>query len=226
MGKKNKQPMTKKKKIILIILAIIFAPIMIIILWALIYYCIYMPIAKYFDHQKMSMLDSQMQKLYSQIVAVKSDDDNWRYQAVCDNQRTGWANTGKYDCLTSISLEKTVTTAEELQALHEKYYSMIDTSDIIQEKNHLIVSPANKFGKKFVISNEEKNYEEDQTKVECTYILSLEPLVEDFNIDDYYTGSTIDSKGQATLTFQCYKLSLDQWYTKYNNIGQLIPNNN
>lgn len=224
MGKQNKKPISKKKKIILIILIVIFSPIVAIALWALILYGIYMPIAKYFDHQKMSLLDSQMQNLYSQIVAVKDADEDWKYQAVCDDQYVGWATTGKYDCLTSISLQKTVTSATEVQALHDKYYPIIDGIDSLEQTTQLITPNGGSF-QSFVLSSEEKRYTEQETKIGCHYILSL-ASTEDYKIDDYYTGSKITSNGQATLTFQCYKLSLGQWYTKYRNNGQLIPNTN
>lgn len=203
------------KKIIKIIL---FLPLILIGLFALFIAGVYAtdPIFDRLDHDKFAKLDTQMQVIYNNLKTVSGGVDNWNYLTSCDVELAGDFPTGKYYCTALISMEKTVTSVEEVNGLQAKYYSVVDRSASLKQKTELDLQSPNDFGKRFVISSISSKFTEIKSGIECDYLLKvnqMDDLVGGFSDNDNY-GSTIEGQnGRAIISLRCRNIARDYWYT-------------
>lgn len=211
------------KNIARIALAAVLAPLVlftIMILWT----AITNPIFDKFDHDKFVTLDTQMQKVYQNLKTASGGADNWKYRTVCSPNRSGWTETGTYNCIVSISTEKIVTSVDEVNRLQAKYYPIVDESQNLKQKTELDPEMPGDFGKNFLVSSAEKNYIEVKSGVTCNYSILLYQNEEsrDKNSDSY--GSNLTSgKGSGVISIRCDETARSPWYQLVQNTSTLIP---
>lgn len=184
------------------------------------------PLRDSLDHERFTKLDSQMQELYKKVKGSSSESDLWRYAAACSAERTGWQPTGRYNCLTSISLEKTVASLEEFNNLQEKYYPLIDDDPSLKAKTDLDREYPNDFGKKFVVSSAEKTYTENKSVIKCSYLIDLNQnrKITTESENNYSYGIPIENKsGRVIISFRCSEIARKPWFTLLNSTSDLIP---
>lgn len=173
----------------------------------------YRPILNKFEQDHFAKLDTQMQKLYNSVRAASDKSDVWIYEKNCEPEYSGPWQTGSYYCTVKISMSKTVTSAKEVADLQNKYYPIIDGSEVLIAKSELDPQLPDDFGVNFVVSSAEKRYEENDTKVLCTYLNKLYQTTNstDFSINKY--GSIIkNGLGDANLSLTCSGKSYENRY--------------
>jgi len=196
------------KKILLIITGVIILIIAV--------YFISLPIRDKLDQNRFEKLDAQMQLVFKDIKAAANNSDQWNYKTSCTPNMTGWARTGGYTCTALITMEKPVTTVQEINSLQARYYPVIDSFSGFTQKTELNPQLPDDFGKKFVVSSAEKHYIEKKSGVECIYIISLNQSSEDKNksySENFLSGSTINTdNGNISTTLRCREDSRGSWY--------------
>lgn len=176
------------------------------------------------DREKMTKLDTDMRSLYDTIKKSSSGNDNWKYANVCSPVRSGPWPTGDYNCITSISLEKTITSATEVKEYHAKYYPIIDKNPLLIKSGELDEQPVGVFGSYFVVSSAEKRYLSSSTKTDCRYLESLHQTQANELTKNYQYGSDIDNgQGRFIISLRCDETARDKWYPKVNSTSMLIP---
>lgn len=223
MVKKTSASTTPTKKIIKILL---FTPLILIGLIILYVVWIYAtaPIFDKLDHDKFIKLDTQMQKVFQDIKTASNGTDDWKYLAVCSANHTGDWPTGDYNCVTSISTQKTVTSVQEINDLQTKYYPVIDGSDMLVQKTELDPESPNDFGKNFVVSSAEKNYVEKKSKIECNYLIKLYQSVENSDLtSDAYGFSINNGTGKALVSLRCSETANEPWYPLSETADLIVP---
>lgn len=176
------------------------------------------------DQDRFVMLDSRMRSLYNQIKSVAGENDDWKYAAVCSEEMSGDFPTGEYNCVTSISMRKTITSVEELNVLHAKYYPVINDSDSLSSKTELDVELPDDFGKNFVVSSAEKRLVEKDSNIECNYLTKLGQGAEDYSSEyDSYGSKMLSDIGRITISLRCEDISRGSWYQLVDDTDMLIP---
>lgn len=201
---KNSKP-KKAKKIVLISCLVAFTIIISLLVSG--------PIMDTVDKNRFLMLDSQMQKLYKDVKANADEADAWIYEKGCEPEYSGPWPTGGYFCTAKISLTKTVTTAKELADLQNKYYPIINNSEILKASSELNLQLPNDFGINFVVSSAERRYSENNTKISCIYLNKLYQAINgnDFSANEYGTMITNDA-GKININLKCTDKSRSDWY--------------
>lgn len=213
-----KKSTKNKSKIILFIVLSPIVVILSVVLWGY----VSRPVFDKFDQDRFTRLDAQMLEVFSQIKAKSIGADDWRYAAVCSANKTSWMPTGDYSCLTSISMQKEVTTVQEINELQEKYYPIIDGNDMLKQKTELDPEPSGIFGINFVVSSAEKNYTDKKSGVVCNYIIELNQSIE--NSSNFVYGSEIyNGLGNAIISLRCEDTARDHWYSLVKDTSDLIP---
>ena len=219
----NKSPIKKATKIILIVL---LTPIALIILIIALYFGT-KPIFDNLDHDKYNTLNTQMQSLFEKVKTTSNGADEWKYANVCISDRTGWMETGVYHCVTSISTQKTITTVQELNDLQAKYYPVINSSDILTQQTELDPELPSGFGKKFVVSSAEKDYTENKSGVECTYLIKLYQNKRDTNLsyeaNNSYGSEINNGLGNVFVSLRCQGTARNHWYPLSETTDLIIP---
>jgi len=218
-----KKPRLKKSTKIMI--TIFVFPILLLVLVCIWGYVTH-PIFDKFDKDRFTTLDAQMLKLFNELKSTSNKSDNLKYSAVCSANHSGWLPTGDYNCITSISTYKNVSSIQEVNTMHDKYYLTINSSAALIQKTDLDPELPGDFGKKFVVSSAEKRYENKQTKIECRYILQLDQIDEsiDIRLDNSQYGSDIVGYiGKLTISFRCDETARDHWYELVQSTSSLIP---
>lgn len=211
------------KKIIMTILLTPLAVLLLIILYVVGAFAL-SPIFDKLDHAKFTNLDTQMQGLFQELKTASGGADEWKYAAVCSADHSGPWETGDYNCVTSISTQKTITTVKEINDLHTKYYPIIDKSNTLTQKTELDPELPNDFGKKFVVSSAEKNYTEDDSSIECNYLIQIGQIQNNEQTENYRYGSKIDNaNGDALISLRCEDTANEPWYERVNTTSTLIP---
>lgn len=209
-----------KSKIILIAVLSPFVVILLYVLWGY----VSNPIFDKFDQDRFTKLDVQMKLTFGQIKAVSSDSDNWKYMAVCSANKNSWMPTGDYNCLTSISMQKDITTVREINELQNKYYPIIDSGITLKQKTELDPQPSGVFGINFVVSSAEKNYIETKSGAACNYSILLYQQFDNKNFSSNSYGSTINSGvGNAIISLRCEHTAREHWYSIVKDTSDLIP---
>ncbi len=176
------------------------------------------------DQDRFVMLDSRMRSLYNQIKSVAGENDDWKYAAVCSEEMSGDFPTGEYNCVTSISMRKTITSVEELNVLHAKYYPVINDSDSLSSKTELDVELPDDFGKNFVVSSAEKRYINSETEIGCKYLIKLLRTDSDgIFLDDNYGESIENGLGGVLVSIRCTDIAQGAWYELSETADMLIP---
>lgn len=209
---KTNKLFTKKRLLISIPFFIILSPLIIFGIYSL----VVNPILDKIDHDKFNMLDSQMQSLYTQIKTASNGAEDWKYSAVCETNHSGDWPTGTYYCTTLISMQQNITSAQELNTIHTKYYSTFSTSDIFDKTLSSNLKSVGSFGKEFMVSAAYQDYVEIKSGVGCTYTAQTNQTDEyvDYQKNNYTMGSLITG-GQAKLniSLNCSSNARDYWYT-------------
>jgi len=206
----NKAPIKKIVKIILIIPLILIGLLAIYIGFILATDSLFDRL----DHDKFANLDTQMQTVFQKIKAASNGDDDWKYTTSCDFEMSGDFQTGRYICKSLISMEKTVTSAQEVSDLQAKYYPIVDNSDALKQKTELDLELPGDFGKKFVVSGAEKNYIEKKSGIVCNYSNQLLQSDSNASVDSGLYGSQIIGPiGFVDIRLECTETARDYWYT-------------
>lgn len=223
MFKNTDKNKSNSKKIIKILL---LSPVVLIGLLAVFVAGVYAtaPFFDKLDQEKFVKLDNQMQNLYEQIKSGSNEGDDWKYAAVCSKEYSGDFPTGQYNCVTSISLQKTIATVDDLNALQAKYYPIIDSSDSLVTKTDLDPELPGDFGKNFVVSSAEKNYTEKESGIECNYLIKLNQAADEYDLNyDSYGSRMINENGKAMVSLRCEDIARKQWYKLADSTDYLIP---
>ena len=209
---------TKKpsvKKIVKIILIIPLILIGLLILYIGFNYATD-PIFDRLDHDKFAKLDTQILGVFKNLKSTSNGVDDWNYSTACDSEMSGDFPTGRYICTALISLQKTVTSAQEVSDLQAKYYPIINGSDTLKQKTELDLELPGDFGKKFVVSGAYKRYTEIKSNIDCDYSLDLFQKEKNQNLsykDSMSYGSEINNQtGNAYINLSCTEIARDYWY--------------
>lgn len=212
----------KTKKIIKILL---LSPIILLGLLILYIIAVYAtsPIFDKIEQNKYEQLDTGMQNLFSQIKSNANEGDDWKYAAVCNDVLAGDFPTGQFNCVTSISLQKTITSVDQLNSLQAKYYPIIDGGDTLTTKTELDPELPGDFGENFVVSSAEKNYME-KSGVECRYLIKLNQSADEYDFDyDSYGSEIIDDRARLVISLRCDGVAREAWYEVDGDTSMLIP---
>jgi len=215
------------KKIIKIIL---FLPLILIGSFALFIAGVYVtdPVFDRLDHDKFAKLDAQMQVIYSNLKTISGGVDSWDYSTSCDVELAGDFPTGKYYCTALISMEKTVTSVEEVNGLQAKYYPVVDKSASLKQKTELDLQNPNDFGKRFVVSSAYKEFNEIKSGIECSYLINLSKRTNEKSLsyaENVSYGSDISNGvGKVAISLECNEIARDYWYTISNSALLSEPN--
>jgi len=216
----DKSPVKKTIKIALLIL---LAPIVLFLLISL-WYLVTNPILDKFDHDKFNRLDTSMQGVFQKLKTTSNGTDEWKYAAVCSADRSGWMKTGKYNCITSISTQKTITSVQELNDLQTKYYSLIDNSGTLAQKTELDPELPDDFGKNFVVSSAFKDYTELKSGIECTYLIKLYQNDRNLGLSfDTYGSDIQHGLGGVFVSLRCSGITRSHWYPLSETADLIIP---
>lgn len=191
------------KRILIIIGIIIAVPII-----GLIILLLMQPIIDGIDHSKFISLQNQSRLIYNDLQKAAAGADNWQYEAKCSPERAGDWSTGSYYCSTTSSLRLSITSANQIEALHDKYFSIIDGSKSLKPIDNLSKVQPSQFGTQFVISTAGRQYKTTDGYT-CTYSAELgQP-----NEPGIPYGTPISGNvGQATLMFDCTGKAKGDWY--------------
>lgn len=211
------------KVIARVVLVIVLAPITfftLLTLWTV----ATNPIFDKFDHDKFTTLDTQMQEVYQNLKTASNGADKWKYRTVCSPNRSGWMETGTYNCIVSISTKNIVTSVDEINNLQLKYYPIVDKSQSLKQKTALDPEMPEDFGKNFVVSSAEKNFTEVKSGLTCNYSILLYQNGEsrDKNSDSY-GSNLISGKGNGIISIRCDETARSPWYKLVQDTSMLIP---
>ncbi len=218
----TKKLFTKKRLLISIPIFIILSPLIIFGIYSL----VVNPILDKIDHDKFNTLDSQMQSLYAQIKTTSNGSEDWKYDNVCSANHSGDWPTGTYDCISSISTRKTISSLNELIDIQEKYFTLVNSSSIFSQTSSNNLEYTGNFGKEFNVSIATKDYTEDTTKTQCTYVLQLNQIESNtsYQNNSYMLGSSIiDSAGALLVSIRCDDTARSPWYKLVDTTSNLIP---
>ncbi len=220
MNKDFKTNMSQLKNIMLIIILIIVVSVA--------YFFVSGAIRDNIENNKFITLDKQMQSVYDKIkMAEHGTNDNWAYKTVCSpNYRGDWP-TGTYNCITSMAIEKQIHSLEELNYFHDKYFPIIDNSDVWNKQKNTAFSATNDFGKRFVVGVASKDYFDNKTEVQCRYSVLLGQKYgnEEYQGGDNTTmGSNLkDGVGDFFISLRCEDTANQPLYTEVNSTSNIIP---
>jgi len=206
------------------LLVILLTPVALILL-VILYVFISDPIYNMIDKNKFTTLDSQSRSLYEQIKTASNGVDDWKYMAVCSNDSQNWMMP-EYNCITSISTEKNISSIAELNALHAKYYPVVEKSDIWAKHELANAQSLGDFVEKFNVSLAYNDYKELKTNTECTYQIQLSQIEKNINYqtDNHSFGSAITAgEGDFFISIRCDATALDKWYDLVDATSTVIP---
>ena len=196
----------KRKHILRNILIGIFAlPVLAIIFFT--FMIIQTKISSIFEKSRFEKLDRDTTMIFESLKTRSVGSEQWKYTKDCESTTVGWAPESEYLCETQISTDVTVSTVDEVNYLHDKYYPVIEGFNILKATNELDKEFPSQFGISFVVSSAEKKYELDNAK--CTYLIWL-GQANNYDLQDY--GKDIKNHGRAELSFRCTDKAAGNWY--------------
>ena len=210
----KKSPAKKITKMILIPLLVLLSPVILYLLYVLFNWATD-PILDKIDHDKFNTLDTQMQGLYQNIETAASSDDGWSYSALCDSELSGDWPTGNYDCTTLISLQKDITSVQELNTLQAKYYPVINNNSTLLKSSDSDLESAGDFGDKFSVSLAYQDYIEKKSNIKCTYTINLNQTDQNINYqtnNDSLGSFIVGDQGNVAISFRCSAIARDYWF--------------
>lgn len=204
----------KRKHILRNILLAIAAVPVLFVLYIVIMFLL-SPVIDEIDKARFVKLDEQSRGLYEQIKAKSGGIEPWTYAASCDAERSGPWPTGSYYCKTEIVTELVGLSVDQVNALHDKYYGLIDSAAFIEPRTGLDKQLPGYFGVKFVVSSAERQYSlKSDDSIRCTYLIELvQPLPPAGVIYNQKYGADIaNGVGRIYLRFTCMDIANGDWY--------------
>lgn len=214
MSKKTIKNESKSKKFLKITLWIILGIIGIFALF-IIGSIALSPVFSKIEHDRFIALDKQMQIVYKNLKTASNGVDDWKYDKVCEDQLAGDWPTGRYLCKATISLDRTVSSVDELNSLQAKYFTSIDDDAIFEDVSELKLYLPNDFGKRFVVSSASKEYKNIDTNIKCGYSIDLyqnDNLYGDQYAYESYGMDILGNVGRLGIRLKCSESSGEHWY--------------
>jgi len=172
------------------------------------------------DQKKFEKLDAQIQTIFQKLKVASNGADDWKYEKGCTAELAGDWLTGKYYCTADISMEKTITSVDELVKLPAKYYPGIDADITLERLNELDYQLPGDFGVNFVVSSAYKEYKVNKSNTACGYSINLSQLSNNDALPyekNVSFGSPINNgAGKATISFKCTEKTNKDWYSVNN----------
>jgi hypothetical protein len=152
-------------------------------------------------------LDQYSTTLYEELGGSAA---GWTYDPYCQQEQTGVVGAPSFICKTNIVNESVITNVSELNALHDKYFPIIDASAWLKESSGLSKTISNEFGVLFNYSSAEKNYGiSGDSDTACTYLALLSPVS---NEDESQYGIPItDGGGVFRMSLECGGIASGAW---------------
>jgi hypothetical protein len=201
-----KKRMSRSKVIMIIVIAIVLAPIVYVIgILAL------DPVFDSVDKARFETLDKNATALYQSLKSAGNED--WTYEASCFEEYAGIAD-GRIHCSTNIILDKTISSVNELNMLHNTYFGIIDQAHWLKPTTELDKQLPNEFGVVFNYSTAEKGYEvKNDNRISCRYITSLTQIEETY-LNSRYGKPILGESGLAGLSIECSDIARESWFKK------------
>jgi len=174
------------------------------------------PILDSRDHEKFNNLNTQLNLLVKEITVASDSAETWEYSTSCSPLLSGDWPTGDYNCTALLSTSKTIASLQDFNSLQQKYYPLIDNSEIWRDTPNEELNYTDNFGNNFAVSLAYKKYNENLSNIGCTYTIQLNQTANDNSlfIDSDGFGSQIDEgQGKATISLKCNDVARDYWYT-------------
>lgn len=173
------------------------------------------PVFDQIEKTKFDKLDQQSHTLLDQLKVTSGGLETWMYEAKCEPVLGGFKLVADFICSTKLTAEIPATSADQLNILQDKYYSVIDTSPMLKQSTELDKQLPNDFGKKFVVSSAEKHYTVDgNNSVKCSYIIEIAQPKSPagMHYSDSYGSPIATSVGRIFITFECRDHASSSWY--------------
>jgi len=205
------EPTTKRIKIwqalLIIVSIIIAAPIAMIS-----NFYILGPLRDVLDRDSFNRLDLAMRDLNASLDHASAGQEDWKYTKECESSADHIWSVDPYLCSTHIIMNKEVHTAKAITQLHDKYYPLIQNSNIFTPKDNLAITTPDIFGIEFQVSNAmQYNMLKQDSNVSCTYNIALGQMNPTYDNNRY--GKDIEkSSGLANMSIDCTKRSYRNWY--------------
>jgi len=172
------------------------------------------PLFDSIDKGKFEKLDTDSQAIYEKVLAASAGAEDWSYTANCTDILAGMWSTGQFRCETTIRAQTYATNVGQLNAMHDKYFPIIDSSRELKATTALDKHFADDFEIKFVVSGAEKQYTTTDNSVFCRYLADLaQPEEPNTTIYDQDYGSPIATgTGRVIVSLVCSGKARDNWY--------------
>ena len=197
-----------------IVLAIVAVPVLFIVY--LVISSLLSPLFDDVDKERFESLKSQSLSLYDAVKNKSAGTETWIHEATCEPQRSGWMIVSGYVCVTFLRTEVPVTAVSQVNALHEKYYPVINTSASLKQKTELSKQLAGQFGVDFVVSSAEQHYTSSGSKsITCTYLAALRQADQQpvgFVANDDYGADIARGDGLMEIGLRCTDIARGNWY--------------
>lgn len=202
---KNEYTKTTGKKVSKIILIVLASIIGLIVL----YIAVFIPIKNKFEEHKYERLSQNMNNLYQDMLEVAEDSEELIYKNECAPEYTGDWPTGKYYCKSSIKLDKPISDVSEVSSAQSRFFKIVDNNNFMKPITELFVYYPEYFGKEFVVSSVEKDY--NTSDIRCKFSNDLIRDDKSYNIDQF--GDKIyENEGRLLLSISCTGLTSKSWY--------------
>ena len=203
MEKIVKKQLSVFKKILIVLGILVGLPIVIVVFLLAI-----QPIVDGIDHSKFMSLNNQTRSIYNDIQKASAGVDDWKYETKCIDTNANFFGPADYLCSTTIILVAPVSSAVQVQALHDKYYPIINGSKSLKPMDNLSEMPPAQFGVDFVMSSIDRQYKSSDG-YKCEYSTKLGQSHE----EGLSYGTPIMSNiGQTTVILDCSGKASGDWY--------------
>ncbi|MEI7918585.1 MAG: hypothetical protein WCH58_04355 [Candidatus Saccharibacteria bacterium] len=213
----NKQVGRTNKKILITSL-IVLSPVILFVIYAL-YNLVSAPMLDRADHDRFNTLDTQMHSLFDKIKVASNSNERWSYSSICESQLSGDWPTGKYICTTLMSTNKTVRSVRELNDLQEKYFPLVNSSNVFIGSNGSDIQSTEAYSKRFAVSLAYKDLTEIKSNTKCIYTIQLNqtPTNTNYQKNNSNLGYLIDGgEGIVDITLRCSDIARNYWYALSN----------
>lgn len=173
------------------------------------------PIFKEVEKARFTKLDEQSRALYEQVKTKSGGSEVWKYEANCEPILGGFKFVTDYNCSTEITAEVVGLSVDQVNALHDKYYGLIDSADFLEPETDLSKQLPGHFGIKFTVSSAERNYTVvGDNAISCNYITKLTQPEAPAGVthNELYGSDIANGVGRIYLRFTCTDIANDDWY--------------
>lgn len=214
MDKTEEKRMSTKKKLVTSIIAVPTA----LVLYLLTMTYIVSPIQDGYDKLRFDELNTQMTKMYNEVLATAGDEEEWKYDTDCRYASEDAISIGEgYNCTMKISTIVLRTDIADTDNLHKKYYPIVSSATFITPREALLIDTYRDTGSRTLIKDAYIRYSStiDET-VDCSYFINADKLS---NTLDYYNllaqdKSLNEDSEISTVYFKCEIHSNQDWYNK------------